>query len=89
MNSFLTKHFSIKQLINKSKLFKANLNCNRKLLGLSVCKNRKLSNSTKNNAFKVEQITIPVPWGDIKGQLFGERKEKNKAIICLHGYLDN
>lgn len=40
---------------------------------------------------KIEQITIPVPWGHLKGQIFGEscRAKDPKPILCLHGYLDN
>lgn len=39
---------------------------------------------------KIEEITIPVPWGHIKGQIFGNQSETNaKPILCLHGYLDN
>lgn len=37
-----------------------------------------------------EQISIPMPWGSIKGQIFGNPNNKNsKPILCLHGYLDN
>lgn len=39
---------------------------------------------------KIEEISIPVPWGAIKGQVFGDRSQRDaKPILCLHGYLDN
>ena len=31
---------------------------------------------------------IPVPWGFLKGQIFGETQNRT-PILCLHGYLDN
>ena len=37
-----------------------------------------------------KQISIPVPWGSIKGQIFGDPSNKNLTpILCLHGRLDN
>lgn len=46
--------------------------------------------SFKSEMMKVEQIAIPVPWGHIRGQIFGDRSFPNtRAIFCLHGYLDN
>lgn len=31
-----------------------------------------------------------MPWGNIRGQIFGDPNVKNsKPILCLHGYLDN
>ena len=39
---------------------------------------------------KIEQIAIPVPWGNIRGQIFGNPSANNaKPILCLHGFLDN
>lgn len=38
----------------------------------------------------MEEISIPVPWGVIRGVIFGDRLGKNaKTMLCLHGYLDN
>lgn len=38
----------------------------------------------------VEQISIPVPWGHVQGQIFGDHSRNNaKPMVCLHGYLDN
>jgi pimeloyl-ACP methyl ester carboxylesterase len=36
-----------------------------------------------------KQFEVEVGWGLIKGQVFGEITEKSKAIIALHGFLDN
>ena len=37
-----------------------------------------------------KQISIPVPWGSVKGQIFGDSSNKSlKPIVCLHGFLDN
>lgn len=39
---------------------------------------------------KVEEISIPVPWGQIRGQIFGDPNlATGRPIVCLHGYLDN
>jgi len=39
---------------------------------------------------KTKQIEIQVPWGFIKGQVFGDQTNPNAIpILCLHGYLDN
>ncbi len=39
---------------------------------------------------KTEQIEIQMPWGFVKGQVFGDRSNPNTIpILCLHGYLDN
>ena len=36
------------------------------------------------------QVEIPVGWGKISAQIFGDSKSTNtKPIIALHGYLDN
>lgn len=35
-----------------------------------------------------EQIEIPMPWGFVKGQIFGD-KINTVPILALHGYLDN
>lgn len=38
----------------------------------------------------IQEITIKVPWGSIKAQLFGNASLKNvEPILCMHGYLDN
>ena len=36
-----------------------------------------------------KQFEVEVGWGLIKGQVFGKITEKSKAIIALHGFLDN
>ena len=37
-----------------------------------------------------KQIEIPMPWGYVKGQIFGQIENKLQTpILCLHGYLDN
>ncbi len=38
---------------------------------------------------KVEEISVPMPWGNIKAQIFGNVSPKATPILCLHGYLDN
>jgi pimeloyl-ACP methyl ester carboxylesterase len=37
---------------------------------------------------KTEQIELEMPWGVVKGQIFGN-KVNTRPILCLHGYLDN
>ena len=37
----------------------------------------------------IQQISIPMPWGNIKAQIFGNVTPKATPILCLHGYLDN
>ena len=38
----------------------------------------------------IKQIEISMPWGYIKGQIFGQIEGKSQTpILCLHGYLDN
>jgi pimeloyl-ACP methyl ester carboxylesterase len=37
-----------------------------------------------------KQIEIPMPWGYVKGQIFGRIENQTQTpILCLHGYLDN
>jgi len=37
-----------------------------------------------------KQIEIPMPWGFVKGQIFGFIENQIQTpILCLHGYLDN
>ncbi len=39
---------------------------------------------------RVEELNVPIPWGHIKCQIFGDSLVKNtQPIVCLHGYLDN
>ncbi len=39
---------------------------------------------------KTKQIEIPLSWGSVKGQIFGDPLKKNSIpILALHGYLDN
>lgn len=36
------------------------------------------------------QVSVPVPWGNVKCQVFGDPTKKNaKPILSIHGYLDN
>lgn len=79
------------------------LGCSRLLIRAGIDKNSVLTNhssqkystvqtSSNENSqgLKVEQITIPVPWGSVRGQIFGNPKAANaKPLLCLHGYLDN
>lgn len=45
---------------------------------------------TSIGEMKVEEISIPVPWGQIRGQIFGDPNLATvRPIVCLHGYLDN
>jgi pimeloyl-ACP methyl ester carboxylesterase len=37
---------------------------------------------------EIKEIEIPVPWGFVRGQIFGETKNRT-PILCLHGFLDN
>lgn len=42
------------------------------------------------NEMKIEEISIQVPWGQIRGQIFGNPSLATAPpILCLHGYLDN
>jgi len=51
------------------------------------------------NLSKVEEISIPVPWGEIRGKQFNKLQESNASsksnfnksipILCFHGWLDN
>jgi alpha-beta hydrolase superfamily lysophospholipase len=34
-------------------------------------------------------LHVPTSWGTVRVQIFGDRSENRKAIIALHGYLDN
>jgi len=36
----------------------------------------------------VKQISIPMPWGEVKGQIFGNQSNST-PILCIHGHLDN
>lgn len=39
---------------------------------------------------EIKEIEIPVPWGFVRGQIFGTSTAKNSIpILCLHGFLDN
>lgn len=36
------------------------------------------------------QVSVPVPWGNVTCQVFGDPTKKNaKPILSIHGYLDN
>lgn len=38
----------------------------------------------------VTDVAVPVPWGHIKVQIFGDLSNKNaKPMLSVHGYLDN
>ena len=38
----------------------------------------------------IKQIEIPMPWGYVKGQIFGQVENYSQTpMLCLHGYLDN
>jgi len=34
-------------------------------------------------------VTIPVPWGSVRAQIFGEITPNKTPILTVHGYLDN
>jgi hypothetical protein len=45
---------------------------------------------SKKLIMKTKQIEIPLSWGSVKGQIFGDPLKKNSIpILALHGYLDN
>ena len=37
---------------------------------------------------KIQQIEVPMSWGFLKGQIFGDQL-KGKPMLALHGYMDN
>jgi pimeloyl-ACP methyl ester carboxylesterase len=40
--------------------------------------------------FTTKEIKVPLPWGEIRGQIFENGDSKTKTpIIAVHGYLDN
>lgn len=37
-----------------------------------------------------KEVEIPMPWGVVKGQIFGDPFKKHLTpILAVHGYLDN
>lgn len=49
-----------------------------------------IRNISTINEMKIEEISIQVPWGQIRGQIFRNASLATaQPIICLHGYLDN
>ncbi|XP_069553445.1 serine hydrolase-like protein [Brachyistius frenatus] len=46
---------------------------------------RYLTSSTMKHA--VSELTVPVPWGEIKGQIWGP--DHGHPVLCLHGWADN
>lgn len=36
-----------------------------------------------------KEIKVPVPWGFIRGQIFGEPSSNKTPMLAVHGYLDN
>lgn len=39
---------------------------------------------------KTQEISVPVPWGKVACQIFGDPTNKRaKPIISMHGFLDN
>lgn len=35
----------------------------------------------------VSELRVPVPWGEIRGQVWGP--DHGKPVLCLHGWSDN
>lgn len=46
---------------------------------------RHLSTSTVKQA--VSELSVPVPWGEIRGKVWGP--ENGRPVLCLHGWADN
>lgn len=37
--------------------------------------------------FLVSQLSVPVPWGEIRGKVWGP--DHGRPVLCLHGWADN
>lgn len=46
---------------------------------------RYLTTNTVKQA--VSELSVPVPWGEIRGQVWGP--ENGRPVLCLHGWADN
>ncbi|CAF0900840.1 unnamed protein product [Brachionus calyciflorus] len=78
-----SNNFSIDSLANKKYFNRSNYNLNQII-------HKSHFSSTNTLKMRVEQVSVPVPWGDVKCQIFGDpTSKKAKPIVCLHGYLDN
>ncbi len=38
---------------------------------------------------QVKELEIPLKWGNLRAQMFGEPSPNKRPIIALHGFLDN
>ncbi|RNA00232.1 putative serine hydrolase [Brachionus plicatilis] len=55
-----------------------------------ICFESSKSRFTNQAEMKAQEISVPVPWGDVKCQIFGDPTNKHaKPIISIHGFLDN
>ena len=43
----------------------------------------------KNRKMQIKEFEVPLGYGFLKGQIFGEIKPDAKPIVSLHGHLDN
>ena len=79
MDVFMNKYFS-NGLGNKNKLINDQI---------AVSSSSSVADLIDDELMKIEEISIPVPWGVIRGVIFGGGGLNVKPMVCVHGYLDN
>lgn len=46
--------------------------------------------TSESNQIPIKEVNVPMPWGHVSAQIFGDPTKKNATpILALHGYLDN
>ena len=95
----MSRHvFSSKNLFSLSRIeIKAKYSINferassfpRKLIKPRLYLNSTTMRQISSSKLAVQEFSVPMPWGHIKAQIFGNISSKATPILCLHGYLDN
>lgn len=72
---------------NKTERFSKPLNHNKS----DLIQNKSIRfSSTHSEHLKTKSVSVPVGWGNVEVQIFGNMMNKKATpIICVHGYLDN
>ncbi|XP_049426965.1 serine hydrolase-like protein isoform X3 [Epinephelus fuscoguttatus] len=48
---------------------------------------RSVRNFVTSTAMDVQELSVPVPWGEIRGRVWGP--DHGRPVLCLHGWADN